>query len=133
MGTITQSANKAKSKVNETEDYGKAARMHAGFKTKKEEVVETYGLDETRMSSNFTGDTRGSQFMSKGVDIAVGILVVGLLTAYLLPIAIDEIVAVDTTNWGNAEAQLFDLLPLFFVLAIVLFIVAKAMANKKGA
>lgn len=133
MGPTTQTVNKAKSKVNETADYGKAARMSAGFKTKKEEVIDTYGLDETRLHGKFTDNTRGSQFMSRGVDIAVGILVVGLLTAYLLPIAIDEIVAVDTTGWGNAEAQLFDLLPLFFVLAILLFIVAKAMQNKKRA
>lgn len=74
-------------------------------------------------------DTRAQSgnMINKGVNMAVGVLVVGLLTAYLLPIAIDELVSVDTSTWGNAESSLFDLLPLFFVLAIVLFVVAKAM------
>lgn len=120
---ITQTVQK---KAENAADYGKAARMQAGALTARETVIEKFGLDESRLNQ----DTRANTFMSRGVDIAVGILVVGLLTAYLLPIAIDEIVTVDTTSWGNAEAQLFDLLPLFFVLAILLFIVAKAMQNK---
>lgn len=79
-----------------------------------------------------SGDNRGASMINKGVNMAVGILVVGLLTAYLLPIAIDEIVGVDTSAWGDAESSLFDLLPLFFVLAIVLFVVNRAMQAKKG-
>lgn len=65
--------------------------------------------------------------MQAGIELAVGVLVVGLLTSYLLPVAIDEIVAVDTSSWGSAETSLWDLLPIFFVLAIVLFIVGWAM------
>lgn len=85
-----------------------------------------------RTARGLTHDTRANSMIDKGVDMAVGILVVGLLTAYLLPIAISELVGVDTSSWGNAESSLFELLPLFFVLAIVLFVVQRAMSAKKG-
>lgn len=74
-------------------------------------------------------DSRASSMIESGVDIAVGILVVGLLAAYLLPIALNELNSVDTSSWGNAEAQLFGLLGIFFVLAIVLFVVNKAQES----
>lgn len=84
----------------------------------------------TVKNSRFFDNTRGyqnsSNMMDKGVNLVVGILVVGLLAAYLLPVAIDEITAVDTSAWGGAEAALFGLLPIFLVLGIVLFVVNKA-------
>jgi hypothetical protein len=98
--------------------------------SKLETLMETLGKSDTERigAKALSRDTRGqSNMIDKGVNMAVGILVVGLLTAYLLPIAISELVSVDTSSWGNAESSLFDLLPLFFVLAIVLFVVAKAM------
>lgn len=85
-----------------------------------------------RAITGLSSDNRAASMINKGVNMAVGILVVGLLTAYLLPIAINELVGVDTSSWGNAEAELFGLLPLFFVLAIVLFVVGKAMSAKSN-
>lgn len=76
---------------------------------------------------NLAGDTRGENMMQNGVQLAVGILVVGLLTAYLLPIGINEINAVNATGWGTGTESLFFLLPVFFVLAIMLFVVNKAV------
>lgn len=109
---------------------------HAG-----EEIAEQYGVnteiaqekardivESNKIIQKLTNDNRAQAggMMDKGVDLAVGVLVVGLLTAYLLPIALDELNAVDTTSWGNAESELFGLLGLFFVLAILLFVVNKA-------
>lgn len=101
---------------------------------RKVDITEDIAKKEARQAvennefvQRIVGDERAQgTMMDRGVDLAVGVLVVGLLTAYLLPIAIDELVTVDTTSWGNAESSLFDLLPLFFVLAILLFVVAKA-------
>lgn len=93
------------------------------------EVVEDYANShaKVRRVRQMLNDTRAQgSFMKKGVDIAVGLLVVGILTAYLLPIAIDELVGVDTSSWGSAEKQLFDLLPIFFVLGVLLFVIAKS-------
>lgn len=98
------------------------------IREKSAEIEET---GNAVRGNNLAKDTRAQSMINRGVNMAVGILVVGLLTAYLLPIAIDELVSVDTSSWGNAEAQLFDLLPLFFVLAIVLFVVAKAMDARR--
>lgn len=79
-----------------------------------------------RELQNLKNANRANSFMDRGVEYAVGILVIGLLAAYLLPVAINEIVGVDTSSWGSAEAQLFGLLPIFFVLGILLYIVNKA-------
>jgi hypothetical protein len=82
--------------------------------------------DNLEEDYEFIADGRAqSNFMDRGINLAVGILVIGLLTAYLLPIAISEIVGVDTSSWGSAEAQLFELMPIFFVLGILLYIVNK--------
>lgn len=62
-----------------------------------------------------------------GVMLVVGILIVGLLTAYLAPIFLDELATVDTSSWGAAEAALFGILGLLFILAIVLFVVQWAV------
>jgi hypothetical protein len=86
--------------------------------------------DVESLGKEFRGIERAqgtSNMIDKGVNLAVGVLVVGLLAAYLLPIAISEIVSVDTSSWGSAEAALFGLLPIFFVLAILLFVINKAM------
>jgi len=85
-----------------------------------------YHLMKGALDGYIPRDNRGSSFMDDGIDYAVGILVVGLLAAYLLPIAINEITGVDTSAWGSAESQLWGILPIFIVLGIVLFIVRKA-------
>lgn len=89
-------------------------------------------ISVSQLGKEFRNSNRAQSgnMINKGVNLAVGILVVGLLTAYLLPIAINELVAVDTSSWGDAEAALFGLLPLFFVLGILLFIIGKAMNAK---
>lgn len=65
--------------------------------------------------------------MEDGIDMAVQLLVVGLLVAYLLPEAIDAIVNVSTSSWGSAEAGLWDLLPIFIVIGAVLYIIGMAI------
>lgn len=104
-----------------------------GFLDRVENAGATYrntdkSAVESRAIARFgISDNRGQGMINKGVNMVVGILVVGLLTAYLLPIAITEITGVDTSSWGSAEAQLFELLPIFFVIAVVLFVVDRAM------
>lgn len=67
----------------------------------------------------------------RAVNLVVALVVGGLMAAFLLPIAIDEIVAVDTTNWTNGAAALWDILPVMIVLAIFLFFVGVAL-KKSG-
>ncbi|WP_396614122.1 hypothetical protein ACH9L7_20385 (plasmid) [Haloferax sp. S1W] len=51
------------------------------------------------------------------------------MAAFLLPMAISEIVAVDTSMWGSGAAELWELLPVMIVLAIFLFFVGLALAR----
>lgn len=92
-------------------------------------VKETFSRTQTlaEITAKTKLGVRGQSQVNKGVNLAVTVLVVALMTAYLLPIAINELNAVDTSTWGDAEASLFGILGIFFVLAIVLYVVNMAM------
>lgn len=66
------------------------------------------------------------KFGKNMVGIIMGLLVAGILIAYLLPVAIDSLVAVDTSAWGD-EAELFDLIPLFLVLVPLIALIGYVM------
>lgn len=78
----------------------------------------------------FSNDTRAQSVGSgaqTAVNLVVGLVVGGLLAAFLLPIAIDEISAVDTSSWSNGAGALWDILPVMVVLAIFLFFTGLAL------
>ena len=84
-------------------------------------------------SKSFLGDTSGQmQMADRAVSIVVAIVVAGLLAAFLLPIAIEEITAVETTDWDSGAAALWDILPIMIVLAIFLFFVTVALRQRRG-
>lgn len=58
----------------------------------------------------------GSRMASDAVEVIVAVLIGAIMAAALLPTAIDELVAVDTSSWGSTVVTLFDLLPLLIVL-----------------
>lgn len=57
------------------------------------------------------------------VGLAVGLIVV----AYLLPVAMDEFFAVDTTSWDTEVADLWPLIPLFVILGLVIAFIIRAV------
>ncbi len=61
-------------------------------------------------------------FGKKMVGVVMGLLIAGLLVAYLLPVAIEAIVDVDTATWGQ-ESELWDLIPLFLVLVPIIALI----------
>lgn len=65
--------------------------------------------------------------IGEGVMLVVGLLVVGLLTATLAPVFLDEFATVDDSAWSTSEQVLFGVLGLLFILAIVLFVVQWAL------
>lgn len=85
----------------------------------KEAVAETG-------TNGFMGDNR-AQGASGAVNLVVALVVGGLMAAFLLPIAIDEIEAVDTTSWDGGAAALWGILPVMIVLAVFLFFVGVAL------
>lgn len=67
---------------------------------------------------------------NKAVNLVVALVVAGLMAAFLLPIAIDEISSVDTSSWDEGAAALWNILPVMVVLAIFLFFVGLALSRR---
>ena len=64
--------------------------------------------------------------MDKGVDMAVGIFIVFILAANLLPTAFDQIFNASTSSWSSDVVTLWELLPLLGVVGILLLLVGWA-------
>jgi hypothetical protein len=67
---------------------------------------------------------------NRATNLVVGLVVAGLMAAFLLPVAINEIVSVNTSSWNSTgAANLWDILPVMIVLAIFLFFVGLALSR----
>lgn len=68
--------------------------------------------------------------MDAGKILAVVIAVMlGLLfVAHLMPVGLDAIADANTTKWGSAESSMWDLIPLFAVIVIVIVFAGIAIA-----
>lgn len=66
---------------------------------------------------------------NRATNLVVGLVVAGLMAAFLLPIAIEEIANVSTSNWDDGAASLWGVLPIMIVLAIFLFFVGLALKS----
>lgn len=62
------------------------------------------------------------------ISLIISLVVAGLVAAFLLPVAIDEIVAVDTTNWSSGAQSLWGILDLIIVLGVFLFMLGVSLA-----
>lgn len=76
---------------------------------------------------SLTTDNRAQA--SRGVEVVVGLMVAGIVGAFLLPIAIQELVAVDTTNWSSGAASLWGIMDVIVVLALFLFFIGIALKS----
>jgi small-conductance mechanosensitive channel len=86
-----------------------------------------------------TAEAATAQFMgnrgqsaNRAVSLVVALTVGGLVAAFLLPIAIDEIVGVDTTSWSSGASSLWDIMDVIIVLALFLFMIGLATARRLG-
>ena len=61
----------------------------------------------------------------KGVDLAIGILLIIVVAASVLPGAFDDWFAADTTAWPTMMESIWELVPLFAVLALALHMYRK--------
>lgn len=73
-------------------------------------------------------DSRGQTSAKMAVRLVVALMVGGLVAAFLLPVAIDQIVGVDTSSWGSGASDLWDVMDLIIVLAVFLFFIGVALA-----
>ena len=61
----------------------------------------------------------------KGVDLAIGILLIIVVAAAVLPSAFDDWFGAETTEWPGMMESLWELVPLFAVLALALHMYRK--------
>lgn len=105
---------------------GKAKRMA------QSKALDWFDSPEARQAvagEPLSMDNRGQTGASKAVNLVVALVVGGLMAAFLLPIAIDEIATVDTSSWDSGAASLWNILPVIVVLAIFLFFVGMAVSR----
>jgi len=79
--------------------------------------------------SAFMSDNSGQ--MQGGINLVVTLTVAALVAAFLIPVAIDQLVSVDTTSWGSGASSLWEILDLIVVLAIFLFMIGLAVARSE--
>lgn len=79
------------------------------------------------MAQSLMADDRGQTGVNRGVGIIVTIVVTLIVAAFLVPVAIDEIVAVDTSSWSSGAQSLWDILDLIGVLVVFLFVLGYAL------
>lgn len=65
--------------------------------------------------------------MSKIIGVVMALVVGLLLTAFLLPIAIDEVFGVDTSAWNQNVIDIWELLPVIGAIVLVLAFIGMAM------
>jgi len=56
------------------------------------------------------------------VEKAVGIAIAAIMASVIAPIAVMQFINTSTTGWGDAESGLWDLMPVFVILAFVIMI-----------
>lgn len=61
----------------------------------------------------------------QGVDLAIGILLIVVVAAAVLPDAFDDWFNTSTSNWPAMMGSLWDLVPLFAILALALHMYRK--------
>lgn len=82
---------------------------------------------QKRMAKALMGDNSGQ--MTNGINLVVTIVVAALVSAFLIPVAVDELVAVDTSSWGSGASSLWEILDLIVVLAVFLFMIGYAVSQ----
>jgi len=64
---------------------------------------------------------------NKMTGIILGLLISGILIAYLLPVALDSIAGVDTSAWSSDVADLWGLFNIFLVLVPLIALIGYVM------
>lgn len=87
-------------------------------KQKARALVAGFNLGDDRAQAN------------GAVNLVVGLTVAGIVAAFLIPVAINEIVGVDTSSWGSGASSLWDIMDLIIVLAVFLFMIGLALRQR---
>ena len=75
------------------------------------------------------GDERAQTSAMQVVGLVVSLTVGAIIASFLLPIGLDEITSVDTTNYSDGAGAMWGILDVIIVLSLFLFFVAIALAS----
>ena len=98
--------------------------MLSDIQPKSWQVEAAKGLAESFVNDR-KAQTQGAMV---AVSLVVALVVASLVAAFLLPIGIDEIIAVDTASWSDGATAMWDILDVLIVLSLFLFFVAIALS-----
>lgn len=62
------------------------------------------------------------------VSLVIGLSVALIVISAIVPVSIENMVEVDTTNWTTGTGNLFDQIPLFAMVGIVIGILGSGLA-----
>lgn len=68
------------------------------------------------------------QMAKRAIAVVVGLTVGGLVAAFLVPIALDQIVDVDTSNYSDGAAAMWGIMDIIITLAVLLFFIGISLA-----
>ncbi len=88
-------------------------------------------LAESRTGVSFDDDRGQAGMANRAVQIVVALTVGGIVAAFLLPVAIDELVAVDTSSWSSGASSMWAILDVIIVLVVFLFFISLAVAKTR--
>jgi hypothetical protein len=75
----------------------------------------------------FIQDSKAQSGADQAVNVVVGLVVAALTAAFLIPIGIEELVNVSTSNWSSGAASLWGILDVIIVLAVFLIMINMAV------
>lgn len=87
-----------------------------------------------QMAGSFLADNRAQTRSSamRVVGLVVALTVGGIVAAFLLPIAIEELTNVSTTGWSDGASALWGILDVIVVLAVFLFFIGIALSASEN-
>lgn len=84
-------------------------------------------IETAKMMGRAMADNRGQTGARTAVNLIVALMVGAIVAAFLLPVGINELVAVDTSSWSSGASSLWDILDIIIVLAAFLFFIGVAL------
>jgi Na+-driven multidrug efflux pump len=107
---------------------GAAAKASSALESKSAETGQGQAMAEQTVQQ--LGASNRGQMASNAVNLVVALMVGGLVAAFLLPVAVNEIVSVDTSTWGSGASSLWDIMDLVIILAAFLFFIGLAVSRR---
>lgn len=84
-------------------------------------------------ASDLARDSRGQlNFTNRVIGVIIALAVGGLLAAFLLPVALDELYNVSTTDWDSGAASIWGVIGIIIVVVLFLAFLRPVMGGMRS-